>query len=175
MDQKISTLPAAASAVGTDQHEVNQGGVSRRLTNAQIATYIETALTNLTIPGTLGIGAALVVDGVTTETFVKGPLIGDAGGWLINPDGFANFAGTLIQFNANGSASFAGGQVQFSATGDVTFTNGGLDVQSGAVAASAGFAFGANSGVTQNITVLTALPSTFATLHFEGGILTSVT
>lgn len=31
------------------------------------------------------------------------------------------------------------------------------------------------TGVTQNITVLTSLPSTFNTLHYENGILVSVT
>ena len=40
MGTKISALPAAASALGTDQHPVNQGGVTRRETNAQVLAYI---------------------------------------------------------------------------------------------------------------------------------------
>lgn len=38
---KISDLTAAASALGAQEFEVNEGGVSKKVTGAQIATYVE--------------------------------------------------------------------------------------------------------------------------------------
>lgn len=39
MTKKISELPAAGSAVGTDEFEVNQGGVSKKETNSQMMAF----------------------------------------------------------------------------------------------------------------------------------------
>lgn len=49
-EKKISQLPAAVAAAGTDQHEVNQGGTSKRLTNSQILSWM--LAQNLTLSGT---------------------------------------------------------------------------------------------------------------------------
>ncbi len=49
-DVKISGLPAAGSALGTDEYPVNQGGTTKKVTAVQIAAYINaanTALSNL--------------------------------------------------------------------------------------------------------------------------------
>lgn len=46
---KISDLPAASSAGGTDQLETNQGGTSRRLTVAQVATHVRSTATDTVV------------------------------------------------------------------------------------------------------------------------------
>jgi hypothetical protein len=46
MAVKISELPAAGTAAGTDQLEANQGGTSRRLTVAQVATHVRSTATD---------------------------------------------------------------------------------------------------------------------------------
>lgn len=80
-DIKISGLPAAASAAASDQHEVNQGGVSKRLTNAQIAVYVAS------IDPFPFVGVVTIGSGIT-----------------LNPDGSAAF-GTGIFANAGGTFS----------------------------------------------------------------------
>ena len=46
---KISDLPAASSAAGTDQLETNQSGTSRRLTVAQVATHVRSTATDTVV------------------------------------------------------------------------------------------------------------------------------
>jgi hypothetical protein len=145
MSVKISALPAAAAAAGTDQHPVNQGGTTKRLTNAQIATFIQTALTQLSINGGIA---------------------------LINSDGSAQFAGLNINavgdIDTNGSITINAGQVQLNNDGSAFFANGVTRIDIAGVISVNGL-----SGITGNFSILVAgVPKTF---HFEGGILTSVT
>lgn len=104
--KKISELVAAASAIGTDQHEVNQGGVSKRLTNAQIATYIQTALASLTLSGgqasIAGDGSASFLSG-TVQIFAGGP---DDG--FIFANGFA-LNSVFGRWQANGNLELQNG------------------------------------------------------------------
>lgn len=43
---KISGLTAAASAVGTQEFEVNESGISKKVTGSQIATYVESEVSS---------------------------------------------------------------------------------------------------------------------------------
>lgn len=49
MTVKISELPAAGAAAGTDQLEANQSGTSRRLTVAQVATHVRSTATDTVV------------------------------------------------------------------------------------------------------------------------------
>lgn len=114
-DQKISTLPAAGAAVGTDQHEINQGGVSKRLTNAQIATLIETILTKLILSGGK---IALNADG--SATFAAAAIQIDAlGNLFINGTSIQEGVTSAFAINGDGSAQFATGVVSITPGGDV--------------------------------------------------------
>lgn len=106
-DVKISAMPVAASANATDQLETNQAGTTRRLTNAQIATYIQTALNLLTL---IGGKISLAADG--SASFSNG---------AINIDSFGNLDLPNTTISADGSALFAGGDIQIAANGVVGF------------------------------------------------------
>lgn len=43
MSTKVSAIPAASAATGTEAFPVVQGGASRKMTLAQVLTYIRTA------------------------------------------------------------------------------------------------------------------------------------
>jgi len=186
-DVKISGLPAAASASGTDQHEVNQGGVSKRLTNAQILAYIE---------GAIGEVKSLIFNGGVAEIDENGGATFANGSTLLNDNGSASFAqGALLISNVGdvvaASLTITGGVAQIAIDGAITGSTleiaGAATISaigeittseniSGAnVAATttvnAGVGFFANSleGLTQDVVI------GGVTLHFEGGILTSVT
>jgi len=181
MSQKISALPAAASAIISDQHEVNQGGISKRLTNAQIATFIETGLSQVILSGT---GTHLNSDGSAQFS---------SGGIVFNAVGSASFGGGTVTLSFNGDSSFSNGVIIFDNTGTATFLSNivfqvgiillgnGASIDGGtgnaifASVDSTSYNAGGTPGITQDVTVLTALPSTFATLHFKSGLLVSVT
>jgi hypothetical protein len=214
MSKKISQLPAAANAIDTDQHEVNKAGVSQRLTNGQIAAFMETAMSQLqlTVAGislnsdgsagfahgqavisgggdlTLTSGALNVAGGIGTIGNVLigiGPKIqlnsdgsaiftnGVFASAVMNVDGSIAFANNAATINPDGSAVFAGaGEIDFDADATIRTTG---NISGELVNANTGFSVAFVPGVTQDVVVLTALPSTFKTLHFTGGILTSVT
>lgn len=112
-NQKISTLPAAASAINTDQHEVNQGGVSKRLTTQQVVDLIAgnpggTPLNN--------IGDALLFVRVLEWGAGGGSGLGNDGSIRINggvlllqADGSVLVNTPNLALNSNGSANFAAG------------------------------------------------------------------
>jgi len=63
---KISDLTAAASAVGTHQYEVNESGVSKRVTGSQLDTYIRGNITAADISDVTATAAELnALDGIT--------------------------------------------------------------------------------------------------------------
>lgn len=118
-------------------------------------------------------GTFINVDG--TGLFTNQPLGNFGGEWTINPDGSASFTSTVTAADAQlGSWSVNGGVATCDPAGTITadFVTAatGIKVQAGGA-----FRYDSDNGITQDITVLTALPSTFSTLHFQGGILTSVT
>lgn len=43
-DTKISALTAAASALAADEFAINEAGTSKKLTMAQVETYLESAM-----------------------------------------------------------------------------------------------------------------------------------
>jgi hypothetical protein len=49
-DSKISALPAASAALGTDELPINEAGASKKLTVAQIQSLITTATSGSTLP-----------------------------------------------------------------------------------------------------------------------------
>lgn len=98
MGDKISGLTAAGSVTDTDQFEINQSGVSKRVTAAQVATYV----------GAGGGGGAVGL--VARATCSAGTLTGDGTTSRINfntkdyDPGTAITTGTAWAFSAPGSA-----------------------------------------------------------------------
>lgn len=227
MAEKISNLPPTVTAVATDAHEVNQGGVSKQEPNSQIATLFETLMTKLTPTGanfainangsvSFAVGTVTIA---TDGTVTIGPATGVDGGIVLRPDGSASFAGVAepnIELSADGAVSvpaavscdnlvvgsgpgaiinnngsagfgnFSGDYaVNISATGSVAIggpTIGSLYILNDAATQiiygttddgvwyANGFAASGQEGITTNVVI-----PTVGTLHFTGGILTSVT
>ncbi len=92
-DKKITDLVVSPGAAATDLHEVaNVTGVpvSQKQSNAQIATFMQTAMALVQLSG---------------------------GNIKLNADGSASFAGVKILFNADGSCTFASANAGFAADG----------------------------------------------------------
>lgn len=202
MNKKISDLVATAPVVTaalTDQYECNQGGVSKGGTWQKIVDLIGslnplqlTALQSLLGAATWSINAdgsaqfGGLVDfdgGLHASAAIQ---VGANAG--ISPDGSASFAGGGVAIsaagnlnvgstvlNADGSASFAGGNATIDAFGAATFAGGAASINGAGEIQSPSYYVGPDQGVTQDVTVLTALPSTFTVLHFSGGILIGTT
>lgn len=67
-DIKISQLPAAASASGTQEFEVNDSGTSRKVTGSQIQAFVKTGLVVADITDLTATATELnFVDGVTSD------------------------------------------------------------------------------------------------------------
>lgn len=107
------------------------------------------------------------IPGITTLTAENGLTINDG----------------LATINQNGVASFANGNATIGPTGEVSLSSGNfeidvagnVDLHGGNLSNIGTITTGGNTGMTTSVLVLTALPSTFATLNFTNGILTSVT
>jgi hypothetical protein len=67
-DVKISALPAAASALATDQHPVNQGGTTKRLTNTQISDFIKAVAPAISLNA--GVAFGVQQNNASTRTMV---------------------------------------------------------------------------------------------------------
>lgn len=80
-DFKISDLPQAGAALGSQEHEVNDSGVSRRLSNSQIAAYVK-AETSAEDIGALASTNNLsdVADAVAAFDNIKQPATSDNSG-----------------------------------------------------------------------------------------------
>jgi hypothetical protein len=66
---KISDLTAAAAALGTQQFEVNESGTSKRVTGAQLDTYIRGNVTLADISSITATAAEInILDGATVTT-----------------------------------------------------------------------------------------------------------
>ena len=68
MTKKISGLPAVVTTADTDELEINQGGVSRRITRAQIVGGISDSLFRVYDDGDLTKELAFEASGITTAT-----------------------------------------------------------------------------------------------------------
>ena len=86
-----------------------------------------------------------------------------------------NVGGGNIFLNSDGSASFGGGNATIDAFGAATFAGGAASINGSGEIQSPSYYVGPDQGVTQDVSVLTALPSTFTVLHFSGGILIGTT
>lgn len=150
MSIKISALPAASAANTTDQHEVNQTGTSRRLTNQQIYDLIA-ALLSAANPLSLGGGNVQISpDGSISfaagavQMFGDGSIVIGAVPFsqiFLNNDGSETVDGSLVagsvavgtppaaQINNNGSAFFLGASqtIRF----DPTLVTGGFIIDLG--------------------------------------------
>lgn len=97
---KISDLPAASSAAGTDQLETNQGGTSRRLTVAQVATHVRSTATD-TVVVAAGSAAAPSISPT-----------GDSNTGLFAPAAdtlaFSTGGTERLRLDSSGNATFAG-------------------------------------------------------------------
>lgn len=98
-----------------------------------------------------------------------------SGGISLNADGSANFAGNQILLNTDGSAGFASGAITLNADGSARFVGGATTVDASGTVDAPAYSVGGTPGVTQDVSVLTALPSTFTVLHFVGGIFVGTT
>lgn len=106
---KISDLPAASSAAGTNQLETNQSGVTRRVTMAQIAQYARDSL-SLKDYGAIGDGVADDTTAINTW-WLAVCTTGNAG---YIPPGTYRCTGTMLDLNLNvagGTSSRVGGVV----------------------------------------------------------------
>lgn len=74
-DVKISALPAAGSALGTDEYPVNQGGTTKKVTAAQIAAYINAGTVTsvgLSLPGIFSVsGSPVTTSGTLSATLAS--------------------------------------------------------------------------------------------------------
>ncbi len=91
-DEKISDLPPTASVNANDTFEksLHNAAPSERVTAAQLATFMQTAMALVQLSG---------------------------GNIKLNADGSASFAGVKILFNADGSCTFASANAGFAADG----------------------------------------------------------
>lgn len=72
MPIKISELPAASPAAGTDEFPINQGGTTRKLTAAQITAAVRTGPTNQITLGDGSVGAPALAFAADSDTgFVR--------------------------------------------------------------------------------------------------------
>lgn len=191
-DVKISVLPPGANAATPDFYPAVKGGVTVRITHAQLMTLIETALTKLLLSGggiSLNADGSAALGNGSVLVGVGGDLQVGAGAAVIQVDGSANFVGGIttvdgagaisvggqVQINADGSASFGSGLITMTSVGDINGENiSAVSAVNGlSVNASANFICNSLAGITGDFSILVAgIPKTF---HFEGGILTSVT
>lgn len=138
---KISQLPAATSALGTQEFEVNESGTSKRVTGAQVSTYVRTQV----VLSDLGVTASTTevnkLDGAFDNNSVV--LGSSAGG---GTGGYNAFVGQEAGQNINNNLNVAVGFQALSpstsstsnqniAVGPYTLTN--LTSGSGAVAVGA--------------------------------------
>lgn len=195
-NKKISDLVATAPVVTaalTDQYECNQGGVSKGGTWQKIVDLIG-SLNPLTLLGLKVTGATELDGNVTIPTVLTidigsqemdlqagASIFGPANNWSVSPSGQGTFkAGVFgdintFALNTDGSASFGGGNATIDAFGAATFSGGAASINGAGEIQSPSYYVGPDQGVTQDVTVLTALPSTFTVLHFSGGILIGTT
>lgn len=134
---------------------------------------------NLTVSGVVAINGNLVV-GVGPNNLLLADGSASLGNTFVNIDTAGNVQATSFTINGgvaqiapDGSASFATSVVQFAADGSLVISGSGgeLDFQTadGILRASGGFGVGPSVGITQDVLI------SGTTLHFTGGILTSVT
>jgi hypothetical protein len=93
---KISELPAASSAAGTDELPANQSGTTRKLTQAQIVAGLAASGANSDITSLTGLTTALSVpQGGTGATTLTGVLIGNGtSAFTVKADPTGAFVGT---------------------------------------------------------------------------------
>ncbi len=133
-DKKISQLPATASVNSDDTFEksLHNAAPSERVTAAQLATFMQTAMALVQLSGG---NIKLNADGSASFAGVK---------ILFNADGSCTFASAnagfasdgalnlpLSHLLADGSAQFANGKTVLLANGSATFANGDIQALSG--------------------------------------------
>lgn len=99
VNKKISDLPAAAAAAGANQFEINEAGTSKRVTNTQVATFMQTAFGLLTI------------NGGTLTVVADGTLSIGVGNAFIQANGDATFGQGAFSFGGDGSAVLGAGSL----------------------------------------------------------------
>lgn len=118
---KISELPAASAALGTQEFEVNESGTSKKVTGSQIDTYVKSTLVAADITDLTATAAELnILDGVTATTAEINKLDGVAGDvvgttdtqtltnkTLTSPVINTSFTGTAIASQAEAEAGTA--------------------------------------------------------------------
>jgi hypothetical protein len=109
MTVKISELPAAGAAAGTDQLEANQGGTSRRMTVAQVATYVVGQVT----PAGIGAAASGAV-GSSGLTMSTDRLLGRT----------TASSGAVEEISVGSRLALSAGALSFDASGDFQFESG---------------------------------------------------
>jgi hypothetical protein len=197
MSKKISDLPAVVAPAIADEWEVNQTGTSRRLSASQLLSNVDSGAYVFSFLG-VGLGGSANINllgdgsanfcgqGASASFDADGVLrLGGAGlsakySFFVDGTGFQTSEPVLVGPNitlfpsgdvASLSLSVNGGVVTLGADGNVT-ANDSLICQNFVIA---GIGYRANglSGVTGDYSILVSgVPQT---LHFEGGILTSVT
>jgi hypothetical protein len=191
---KISALPAAASANGTDQIPASQGATTRKLTNAQIATLFETILTKLVLASTkISLNADGSASFATTNVaitagggFSAGSVNVGGGAVVIDDLGNINIQSGVIELNADGSASFGTGVVQIDSNGNLQIGGAGgfLVGNDGTVTSNADLTLNGTNLTSTDIEFTTASTGTILkspggtryrlTVEDDGGLTTTV-
>lgn len=145
-DVKISGLPPGANVATPDFYPAVKGGVTVRITHAQLMTLIETALTKLLLSGggiSLNANGSAALGNGSVLVGIGGDLQVGAGAAVIQPDGSATFGtGALSiatdgsisiplkwQLAADGSATFAGALVAIDSLGVIAQPGGNWAIQ----------------------------------------------
>lgn len=102
---KISELPAASSAAGTDELPTNQAGTTRKVTRAQLVAGLATLTGTETLSGKT-INGAILNDGYTEEVFA----ISDGASVNLDPNNGSIQTWTLGASRTPGQANWNAGQ-----------------------------------------------------------------
>ena len=139
---KISDLTAAASALGTQEFEVNESGTSKKVTGAQIATYVEGVVSS----DPTFTGQVSLADGSNTAPSLTNTGDTNTGIYFPAADTVAFAEGGVERFRlaANGEIGLSG--ANYGTAGQV-LTSGG----SGAAVSWADAAAGATGGGSDQI------------------------
>lgn len=128
---KISDLPAASSAAGTDQLETNQGGTSRRLTVAQVATHVRSTATDTVVVAAGSAAAPSIAPTGDSNTGIFFP--------AADTIAFSEGGVEALRLDSSGNATFAGTAAMASSFLRNRIINGGMEIAQRGTSGTSGY------------------------------------